>query len=520
MIKACKSILYSHYNYLSSYGYYRCAHSIKMKFKIGIFISLVSSLLVIDLLYGVMKPKERANNHLTVMSTTVGFYSLIQSNWTLDNSAVSLPMPAGDLEEEEQATEGMQQAASDSQNKIDRRKQTSNYGYILSSEFSDQVTAGLLNVMSLQCWAATVSHQLRVVEPFLHMGSKLGFAVATPNNDKNENLLAIRDVLNIEEFEKFIREKNYSPLSTWNSFLEDTPRDLILVCSCPFPSRVSCEDQNKTFYQDAMTFAENNDFQVVRYVYLVKYPYIYKATEFRKLVYGQFSPNTSVVLFNFWGGILNAEKVPRYRFGISDMDCSCGKFSQTTISLESSELIHQDAQRYMKKYLHKKYVSVMFRTEYFSMRHSLSKLGSTEQMILFTKCVNSISDLVDKMKKKYGIESVFLAMDCRKQGSLGYKIVTRKSRERAETLSNVSTLLYRKLYGNSSSLEDWDDSFDNISSYKIPGYIAQLQKYLAASGTCLLTAGGGLGSSSFQESAKVIHRQKHNTQCIHVVPDC
>ena len=128
--------------------------------------------------------------------------------------------------------------------------------------------------------------------------------------------------------------------------------------------------------------------------------------------------------------------------------------------------------------------------------------------------LTALCDLVDNMKKKYGIESVFLAMDCRKQGSFGYR---KKFKEKSiSSVTDVASLLYRKLYGNSSSLEDWDDSFDNISSYKVPGYIAQLQKELAASGTCLLTA-GDLGSSSFQKSAKAIHLHIHNssTQCIH-----
>ena len=452
-------------------------HSIKMKFKIVtiLCVAMASSLFVIALHYGKIKSLD---NH-EVNNTISGFFSL---------------------------------------HRIDlvKHMNTSNYGYVLASYYSDQVTAAAPNVVSLQCWAATISHQLRVVEPFLIDGSKLGFAIATSNNDKEEKLLTLRDLLNIDKLEKFVREKNYSPLSTWNSFLEDAPRNLILVCACTFPERVTCEDQNKTFYQDAMTFAENNGFQVVRYVYEVKYTY--KATEFRKLVYGQFSPNTSVVLFNAWGGIQYTVPPVKYRIGISKMDyCSRGKFIQSIISLHSSELIHQDAQRYMKQYLHKKYISVMFRTEHFTLRHRFGKLDSKKQMLLLTKCVNSISDFVHKMKKKYAIESVFLAMDCRKQGSYGYRITNGKLTEKTQTIvSNVSALLYRKLYRNSSSLEDWDDSFDNISSYKAPGYIAQLQKELAASGTCLLTAGGG----TFQDSAKALHHHMHTTHCVHDIPNC
>ena len=54
-----------------------------------------------------------------------------------------------------------------------------------------------------------------------------------------------------------------------------------------------------------------------------------------------------------------------------------------------------------------------------------------------------------------------------------------------------------KSHGLALSLEEWEASFDEVSSFRIPGYVALLQKNLAASGTCLVTAGGG----GFQKSA-------------------
>ena len=49
-------------------------------------------------------------------------------------------------------------------------------------------------------------------------------------------------------------------------------------------------------------------------------------------------------------------------------------------------------------------------------------------------------------------------------------------------LSDSIVSLYKKLYGNSSTLEEWDESFYSVSSFRNEGYIAMLQKYLAARG--------------------------------------
>ena len=384
---------------------------------------------------------------------------------------------------------------------------SSDGGYFLSLSYSDQITAATINILSLQCWAATFK-QIRVVEPFLHRASHFGADLTAVD----DHVVRMRDVLDMETWHHYSSKREYAPIVSWNHFLQHAPRDLILVFkACP----VYCTPKERieyvrNFYNTTLVFVKSNGFRVIRSVNNTK-GYLYTDQEFSKFVYGGYSPDNTVVLFNTWGGIENKGPVRAYREGISDMkNCSRGAFTDLKW-LKNSELIKKDAQHYREQYLDRKYISVMFRSEHFSNRYNLNKLDPEKQVLLLTKCVNAISKFVNGLKREHKIDSVFLTVDCRKQGSDGLK---RESSLNTK-LQQAATLLYQQLYGNSSSLEDWDDSFDNISSNKAPGYIAQLQKYVAASGTYLLTAGGG----SFQESARLLYKEKHKdssyrlTQC-------
>ena len=342
------------------------------------------------------------------------------------------------------------------------------------------------------------------MEPFLK-GSKFSVDLTTVDN----NVVRMRDFLDIESWHDYSSKRKYAPIVSWNHFLQHAPRDLILVFkACPiYCTPEKRKEYVRNFYKTTLVFIKNNGFRVIRSVNNTK-GYLYTDQEFRELVYGGYSPDKTVVLFNTWGGIENKGPVRAYREGISDMKkCSRGTFADLKW-LKNSELIKKDAQHYREEYLDRKYISVMFRSEHFSNRYNLKKLDPEKQVLLLTKCVNAISKYVNGLKKKHKIDSVFLTVDCRKHGSAGLN----KASPVNTQLNQAATLLYQQLYGNSSSLEDWDDSFDNISSYKAPGYIAQLQRYLAASGTCLLTAGGG----TFQESARHFHEEMHKDSSYHL----
>ena len=121
---------------------------------------------------------------------------------------------------------------------------------------------------------------------------------------------------------------------------------------------------------------------------------------------------------------------------------------------------------------------------------------------------------MNSLKAEFNIRDVFLTMDCRKHGS-GYftKNITMEANA-MKLMSNSIHNLYKMLGGN-STLEDWDRSFDSVSSFRNRGYVAMLQKHLAASGTCLITAGGG----AFQSTTAHLYHQYHpnQTQCVYAV---
>lgn len=397
-------------------------------------------------------------------------------------------------------------------------------GFVMVSHYSDQMTGASLNLLSLQCWASKLQGQVQVVEPFLVKGSKFGFdlqRVSSANQQQvieGEPRVRLRDMLDIEGWKNQATIYGLAPITSWADFLKEAPRNLILVNSeC---SRRSDYDGCKnTFQKPAFRFAKQHNLTVVREVCVKRI--LYSARKFEDLVYGSHYPNQSVVLFNYWGGI--HDRQPRaYRIGISDMKY-CNRLRYSSFLFQSSKTIQKDSQRYIERYMPlakmNGYISVMFRSERFGLSHGFQGMDSEEKLLTLTGCVRSIAEYVDKLKALFNIQSVFLAMDCRRQGSMAFRRQTGPSYMSKDLMDKVALTLYQSLYGNSSTLNDWDESFDRIASFKTVGYLAQLQKSLAANGSCLLTAGGG----NFQLSAVRLYNETHkssNTHCAFQVPDC
>ena len=395
-------------------------------------------------------------------------------------------------------------------------------GFVVVSHFSDQMTGASLNLLSLQCWASKLHGKVRVVEPFLIKGSKFGFDLPRISPDQRrrndsdyEPPVRLRDMLDIESWENATL---FPSLISWEDFLKEAPRNLILI-SPETPRRSNHNRCKENFVKPAYNFAKDHNFTVVREICLKRI--LYSAREFEDLVYGSYQPGNSVVLFNYWGGIV--DKWPKaYRIGISDMDvCDRLKFSE--FLFRRSETVRRDSQQYMEHYMplavNSGYVSVMFRSERLGLSHSFKDISYEEKLLTLTRCVRNITDYVDKLRAQYNIHAVFLAMDCRRQGSMVFRRLSGPAYMSRKLVDQVTLSLYQKLYGNSSSLEDWDDSFDRIASFKTAGYLAQLQKSLAANGSCLLTAGGG----NFQLSAERLYHEIHrssNALCAFQVPGC
>ncbi len=400
----------------------------------------------------------------------------------------------------------------------ENRGEPDQFGYVVAAEFSDQMTVGSKNILALQCWAATVSSHMKVVEPFIRFGSRFGYdlenVMETNQTSTDTNLVRFRDVYDIVSWEKQTRKRRYAPLITWELFLEQAPQNLIVV-----GTRIRDSSSWNTFKQLVQSFADQHNFKVVRLVdYTDK---VYSPEEFKYMVYGKYFPRHSTVLFNNWGGIVSYSG-KSYRIAMSNMKI-CGHSLWKGFLLQNSQHIKIDGLQYQSKYLSQArlygYISVMLRIERFALYHDFKNIQSdAKKLQMLGTCVENISNYVSKVKKKYGIKSIFLAMDCRKHGTKVFRSSSPQYLSR-ELVDKITATLYQKLYGNSSSLEEWDKSFDSITSFKAPGYVAQLQKYLAYKGVCLLTAGGG----DFQESAIKLYNQKHQSSSVHCairIPEC
>ena len=242
--------------------------------------------------------------------------------------------------------------------------------------------------------------------------------------------------------------------------------------------------------------SENYGFKVVRRVH---FPTRSMSDEyFTKLVYGTYPPDEVVVIFNNWGGIGGNF---RWDVGINLRRCDRSHYIR---SFPLSLRIKKDALLYSQKYLSAKaYISIMVRFEYFIINHRINEKMKEEHILsLLQKFYGSIIERASRFKAEHKTNAVFLAMDCGKYGSNGFTSTSKAK----NLISNSIKKFYGRLYGNSSTLEDWEESFDSVSSFANTGYVAMLQKHLAASGTCLITAGGG----SFQRTTKDLY-YKYNT---------
>ena len=397
-------------------------------------------------------------------------------------------------------------------------------GYVLALHYSDQMTQAAVNFFSLQCWAASVtswnSHLISVVEPFVHQGSTFGMSLVVPQEERNnslhkleENIIKLGDIFDINKWTLYTEKKGYSPLVSWEYFLKHAPREIIVVHrTCGKINCMDCQSyhESRNFYQSALTFANEHNFSVVRTACFSTATV--SAEDFKLRVYGGYSPVDVVVVFNHWGGIWPWTG-SRYRIPVSGLN-KCGR--NPDIFMPHSANIIANSQRYIQKYMprayNKGYVGVMLRMEQYALKAKLAQLPKEQQYQTAMACIKSIIDKVEYFKKRHRVESVFLAMDYGRFGSLelklsnpyGYKLPMKKID--FSVLQRVAQDFYRMLYGNQSTIEQWEGTFDSIADFKSPGYVAMMQKILASNATCLILAGGG----TFHKAAEHDYNQLHS----------
>ena len=123
-------------------------------------------------------------------------------------------------------------------------------GYVLAFMYSDQLTGGAVNLLSLMCLATELG-EVRVVEPFV-VNSDFGLNASKRWTEQ----LKFRDINDISIWKRYTSTKHYNPLVSYETFIKDAPRKVLLV-----QYRYPCGDQ--TVWSMARDFCNMNGFELV-----------------------------------------------------------------------------------------------------------------------------------------------------------------------------------------------------------------------------------------------------------------
>ena len=375
------------------------------------------------------------------------------------------------------------------------------YGYLLNLEFSDQLNGAAMNTLSIQCLASKLSPKLVLVEPFLK-DTFLGAALTVEDQatfDRKNNL-ALSDIYDIDTWHRVSDRYHYNRLASWESFIHNAPQDVILVEN-QWNHDCDLNALNRTF----SVFFRLFNLRVVRTACLnFKKSGEMNAGQFRGVVYGKYAPEQVTVITDYLPGIGG---VGQWNTAVENLACSKGNFwSVITDEMVPSQRIKRDAEEYIKRYFggQTEYISLMVRLEhYMNMKSSLSKEEAIKGVFQETH------QRWSEIQNRYNTHGTFLAMDVGKHGCIA---LSSSNYEYAEVLSQEIHIFFDKLYNDSISYTEWEESFEKISGVKsgsgISGYVAILQKVIAYQGRCLILLGGG----SFQQSADSLYKRAHERQ--------
>ena len=398
-----------------------------------------------------------------------------------------------------------------------RSPHVNQFGYVLASSYFDQITGSMANFLSMQCWVGTLNSEVRVVEPFL-LHSTFGLNISAMSEsfvtytDTDKNFTKLSDLFNVTEWTKFTDTAGYASMINWNIFVKDAPKKLILVdreCIPRDESYRKCDDcisliESLKFNQSIIKFAETYSFEIVHKICIPEK--LVTADEFRRFIYDTYDPKEVVVLFESWGGMQQNEL--DIRAPVTDIT-KCNRMNHYHYVPVSRNIV-EDGKRYIVKYmpnaLKNGYIAVMLRTQYLGIVNNFDHMSDEEIAATLNRCFQKIRNRVHGVQAQYKAWPVLMTFDCRKQGS--YYFHNPQQSRIANIISHSVSELYQVLVGSSSTLTDWDNSFDEIASFKAAGYISILQKHLAALGTCLLMAGGGAFQSTTETMYSVYHHQQ------------
>ena len=400
---------------------------------------------------------------------------------------------------------------------------TKRTGYVLVASFREQQTKASDNLFGLQCWAKTLL--VNIVEPFIENSH---FVV--PMSGDQSNLLRYRDIFDLDVWQLLTAQYRFAPLSSWDSFLSNAPRKLIVVrfkyLSAKMSKKRKSSNESVTHFAVSSSFKEGcdmNNIELSRKIhYLItehNFTVIRKVCfnfalgdeltllQFNRHLYEGLRPKTVTVLMEEWRGLGSLDNGKRV---VLSNACLPSKYVQSVTYTWPSQQLICDAKKYRQKYLKTaNYISLMVRTE------KILSLNSSRDFM--ASCLNETLKSWKELVDKTGMATTFLAMDIGSYGS--DSLVEQNGDSKYYPFLDLYEVFLQQLFGPRATIKTWELGFEATAAKRDLGYIGSLQKTLAAQSRCMVLSGGG----TFQKHAQHIYdRINHGRRkpCVKVLHKC
>lgn len=375
-------------------------------------------------------------------------------------------------------------------------------GYLIALKYYEQQTQATKNFLQMQCLASNYSMQ--VVEPFISK-SQLTFSLS--QGQKEQMPLRLGDLIDMGLWnQQAVGRYGYPPVASWEDFLANAPRNVVLVCvKCRDPPRIKipkpgsnfrlgCSDDCFDKFNSTLSFLSEYHFRLVRKACanFVAYAGSVTSEDFLRniLLESRYRREDVTVILSEFRGFFGL-----YRMQILS---PCGLITHADIKrnlqIMPSQRLVQEARKYSEMNFGKRpYISVLVRVEKIVL-HSLLNI---------TKCADEVVSVLER----FDVQEYFLAMDVGRYGSSGSIL---------HDLQPHGEQLFRRVYGDRWTFEQWEESFTRASSSNNPAYVANLQRTLAAMGRCLLMVGAG----GFQAQARNLYEKYHpeaSSRCVYKI---
>ena len=392
-------------------------------------------------------------------------------------------------------------------------------GYIFSKQLRGQQGASIRGVLSLQCWAASFSLPVKIVDPYLGMDGRL--------------FVSMSELFDLEHFNAVSQQASEPSIATWEEFSNKAPRSVIFVvvavgehhCNSKseiYSKELDIEDSHLANKEECLNpqrlgfrvpALRNKNFCIKRIVTELSVSCCFRSpNEYREMInviYRGRDITKFTVVFDKWIGSIECQNPDSlYR-----LNCSDPLKTKFKTKLTPSKQLLDDARYYTDHFLHSQNkVAVMIRSEQTVKRF---RIGNKTKFL--RDCLQKTVDVTQNISETIshnGEGGILLTVDVGKFGTQSIKVARKQLQGGVEEMTELVKHAFVNIYGNKWTFEDYEKSFTIASKgNKNPVYIAALQRTLASQADCLILMGGG----NFQLLALNDYLEKHPNPCVHFV---